>query len=697
MSFLTPLYLLGALAVAAPIVLHLIRRTTRGEVPFSSLIFLEPSPPRLTRRSRLDQWPLLLLRAAALILLAVAFARPFLRETAGMSLGRGDRRIALLIDTSASMKRADLWPKARAAAAEVIDGCLPGDQLAVIAFDGSPRTLLGFEESSKLDPARRAVVARSLVDQLAPGWQATRLGRALVHAAGVIEDAGDAAGDTSKLARRIVLVSDLQQGSELDVLGDFEWPRDVELELKTVTSEGSNAGLGAVAGREDREAKDEKDAGDLRVRVTNDAASKNEAFTLAWADGKGQPVPAYVPPGETRVVRMPRPAGTPPGHAVKLTGDADDFDDTLHLAVDSAQPAFVLFLGRDAADDASGLLYYLKRAFEGTSARPVTVEPVSPDAPLAMDPGRSIPLVVAAAETPTPNAERLRAYANDGGTVLVVLGAAGNVPTLATLADAPGLIVEEGPTRGDAMLTEIAFDHPLFAPFASPQFNDFTKIRFWKHRRLPADKLAGARVLARFEGGDPAIVEKPVGKGRVVIMASGWRPADGQLARSSKFVPLLNGLLAGPGADPGFSPQRLVGDQVRLPEGTRTVRKPDGSSVAIEAGVGSFSGTDAPGLYAAETAKGRVEFAVNLDPAETRTAPMDAETLERLGCRLSKDAARVEADREAMRQLQIEELEGRQKLWRPLILAALAVLIVETWLGGWLGRPRATPAEAHAS
>ena len=82
MSALTPLYLLGVLAVAAPIVFHLIRRSPRGEVPFSSLIFLTPSPPRLTRRSRLDHILLLLLRALALCLLAFAFARPFLRQQA---------------------------------------------------------------------------------------------------------------------------------------------------------------------------------------------------------------------------------------------------------------------------------------------------------------------------------------------------------------------------------------------------------------------------------------------------------------------------------------------------------------------------------------------------------------------------------------------------------------------------------------
>ena len=55
MSFLTPLYVLGLSAVVAPIVFHLIRRSPRGEVPFSSLMFLSPTPPRLTRRSRLDQ------------------------------------------------------------------------------------------------------------------------------------------------------------------------------------------------------------------------------------------------------------------------------------------------------------------------------------------------------------------------------------------------------------------------------------------------------------------------------------------------------------------------------------------------------------------------------------------------------------------------------------------------------------------
>jgi len=78
MGFLAPLYIAGALAIGLPILFHLIRRAPHGRQEFGSLMFLAPSPPRLTRRSRLTNIVLLILRALAVILLALAFARPFL-------------------------------------------------------------------------------------------------------------------------------------------------------------------------------------------------------------------------------------------------------------------------------------------------------------------------------------------------------------------------------------------------------------------------------------------------------------------------------------------------------------------------------------------------------------------------------------------------------------------------------------------
>lgn len=698
MNFLTPLYILGALTVAAPVVFHLIRRTTRGEVPFSSLLFLAPSPPRLTRRSRLEHWPLLLLRASVLVLLAAAFARPFLRRASGLSLGGAERgRVVVLIDTSASMRRGDLWAQARARAVEAVAACRPDDQLAVFAFDASTRRVLGFDESSPLDSSRRLALATSRVGRLAPGWGATNLGRALVDAAGAIEDVGDAARKSAKVRRRIVLVSDLQQGSRLDELGAFEWPSDVELELKTVSTGGSNAGLQRVPGPDADGPPAAGASNDVRVRVSNDAASTAESFRLSWAGETAPAVPVYVPPGESRVVRVPLPTGAPSGRTLRLQGDAHGFDNDLYFAPEAKESAAVLYVGRDAPDDPSGLLYYLNRVFPNTPRRAVTVEARAPSDPLTFEPGRSVPLAVVAGETTAGNAAALRRLARAGGTVLFVATAPGKAPTLAALADAPAVDVGDGPARGDTMLAEVAFDHPLFAPFAAPQFNDFTKIKFWKYRRVPTAPLGDVRVPARFETGDPALIEKTLGKGRLVVLSSGWNPADSQLARSSKFVPLMSALLDGPGAGPDLSADRVVLEPVPLPEGSVAVRKPDGSTARPAPGASAFSEADAPGVYAVETAKGPRAFAVNLDPAEGKTSPLGVETLERFGCRLAAGAARAEAEREAFRQMQNAELEGRQKLWRPLVVAAIAALIVETWLAGRLGRPSPHRSEAPVS
>ena len=69
MSFLAPLFLVGGAAILGPILFHLIRRTAKDRISFSSLMFLKPSPPRVTKRSRIENWLLLLLRCLVLLCL----------------------------------------------------------------------------------------------------------------------------------------------------------------------------------------------------------------------------------------------------------------------------------------------------------------------------------------------------------------------------------------------------------------------------------------------------------------------------------------------------------------------------------------------------------------------------------------------------------------------------------------------------
>jgi len=144
-----------------------------------------------------------------------------------------------------------------------------------------------------------------------------------------------------------------------------------------------------------------------------------------------------------------------------------------------------------------------------------------------------------------------------------------------------------------AMLAQIDFQHPLFASFADPRFSDFTKIHFWKYRHFDATALPGARVLARFDSGDPAITQTPLGKGSVVVFASSWRPLDSQLALSSKFVPLLSALLEQSSNVPVPKAQYFVGEAVPLAPSPQPlkIRKPDGTEVEA---TGTFTATDEP-------------------------------------------------------------------------------------------------------
>src|SRR6476661_7949324 len=110
MTWLFSLYWVGALAVAAPALFHMWRRMPRGERQFSTLMFLTPSPPCLTSRSRIEHWVLLLLRAASLLLLAFAFTRPLWRTPITQpDPASNEQLVAILVDTSASMRRQGVW------------------------------------------------------------------------------------------------------------------------------------------------------------------------------------------------------------------------------------------------------------------------------------------------------------------------------------------------------------------------------------------------------------------------------------------------------------------------------------------------------------------------------------------------------------------------------------------------------------
>ena len=184
MNFLSPLFFLGALAVVGPILFHLIRRVVREKMIFSSLMFLKPTPPRVTKRRRLDNLLLLLLRCLILLLLVTGFARPFIFTDDTQHSASGEaRQIILLVDSSASMKREGVWATAVSTAVGFLEKATPTDQMAVMTFDRQPHTLVSFTDWTSWAVDQRAALARQRLDAVSPGWMGTQLGLAMTTAA----------------------------------------------------------------------------------------------------------------------------------------------------------------------------------------------------------------------------------------------------------------------------------------------------------------------------------------------------------------------------------------------------------------------------------------------------------------------------------------------------------------------------------
>ncbi|MEW6305199.1 MAG: BatA domain-containing protein, partial [Verrucomicrobiota bacterium] len=370
--------MLGALAVAAPIIFHLIRRTTKERVTFSSLMFLAPTPPRVTRRNRLENIWLLLLRCMVIGLLAIGFARPFLNQPTAVDLAKGaGRNIVVLVDTSASMRREGLWREAVERVESVLRGVNVTDSVAIYSFSQRAEPLVTFEQWTSMEAGERVAMALRRLRDASPSWSGTRLGDAVVTAMEALEDvATREKQDVSMLRRQVVVISDFQDGSHLERLQGYDWPKNVEVVAERLkVKRPTNAGLQLVAEGEDGVVADE-DAGP-RVRVTNSTESKREQFRVGWAgfDGKvivGKPLEVYVPPGQSRVFQLgKKPEGA--GERLILTGDDHDFDNVVFHVPPKAEKITVLYLGNEPAQDSAQLLYYLTRAFQQTRRRDVQV------------------------------------------------------------------------------------------------------------------------------------------------------------------------------------------------------------------------------------------------------------------------------------------------------------------------------------
>ena len=145
LAFIHPWMLAGLAAAGLPALIHFLTRARPRRIAFPPYQFLLESCAGEQSLHRLRTWLILAIRTLAIIVLALLFARPFLRPNGAAAAATG-QRIVIIIDASLSMRAvaegATLFARAQAEAADVLRGLDSGAQAGVILEGLKPRALL---------------------------------------------------------------------------------------------------------------------------------------------------------------------------------------------------------------------------------------------------------------------------------------------------------------------------------------------------------------------------------------------------------------------------------------------------------------------------------------------------------------------------------------------------------------------------
>jgi len=203
MGFINPAFLFSLIALAIPLLIHILSRRRVPEVPFSTLRFLTSSSKRSMRRINFRRLLLLILRMLIILFLVLGISRPVVRgDLARLFPADAPRNVCLLIDVSYSMRFEDeagqLFERAKRSALNVIHSLKERDRLCIIAFNGRAKAIY----NGQFDAGE----AIEVVKRLEVGWGDTDIMKAYRQALSVLSSQVYGANE-------IYIISDFQAGA----------------------------------------------------------------------------------------------------------------------------------------------------------------------------------------------------------------------------------------------------------------------------------------------------------------------------------------------------------------------------------------------------------------------------------------------------------------------------------------------------
>jgi len=689
--FLYPAFLFGLAAASLPILIHLLNRRRLKRIRFPAVRFILLSQKRISRSYRLRHWLLLALRTLAVICLALLLANPIFQTGAGLFASGGPVALVVLLDNSLSMKWAgdgNGFKQAKQAARLLISGLNQGDRAALI-----PTNVEG-KETFRLKAQKEILLKELDAVEIADGT--ANLSGALSKAYELLQDpAGEKEvrfitdlGLTGWDQFSLASMKRVDPSIALKVIhvGRKQPPPNGSIKEVRLTNQAVGVNLplqieATVANFSDSEIKD------LLVQLSIDGQSKEQKL-------------ATVPPRGERSVSFQTRIAQPGAHTGQVTLKKDNLagNAVANFTLEAQDKLKVLVVDGDPQTSlVQSESFFLIRALNPAGERdaslflPTVI--VSDGLGAANLDAYQVVALCNVAALPDGFISKLQDYLRQGGGLLIFLGdKVHQDPYNQKLSQVLPMALRDQKTGAEAngeKIDKIDLAHPALQIFSDAILQESIKsARVWSYAR------GAGKGLIALANGDPLLLEKKVGAGKVMLVTTSADRDWNDLPVKTVYLPLIQSLtqyLAG-GKRGSLDAGIAVGasKELSLPPTwvgkTLRVTKPDKRSadVAItgekERAIATIEVNDRAGIYRLSMPAGAEKdggvaqlYAVNAPFLESRLEEISPRELQ---AKLTPIRAQV---------IPVETLkEGGQRV--DLAFPLLALLIVTLLLEGWLGQ-----------
>jgi aerotolerance regulator-like protein/VWA domain-containing protein len=676
MGLLSPWFLAGVAAVGLPIYLHLLRRHSTTPRPFSSLMFFEPRTQSSIRHRRLRYLLLLSLRMALLVLLALAFANPFITRPAART--PGGKLLLLVLDDSFSMRAGARMNDAKREALSVLSSRGSNEPVQVMTLDAQLHALT--------PQTRDGATARAAVESVQAGDSRSSFAE-LARAVRLVSD-------EARASIELHLFSDMQRSSMAPTFSEMTFPDSVALVLHPVTNRATpNWTVESVTapGQLWGSPRDGKPP-HVQAVIAGFATPAATRTASLVVNGKIMSSKAVlVPAGGRAIVEFPA-LDVPYGFSrceVRIdASDAFPNDDGYLFAVQRSDPQRVLFV--HAVTDARSPRYFadaLGSAAESAFVLQSASVEQAANLPLSKN---GFVVLSNLSGLPASLESGLTAYVKAGGSVLIALGtSAGSRGRVPIFGETIQRVHNYARESSDQFLSvgETDRSHASVAKIGS-----LSGVKFYYVVDVdPGD----TRVVARLTDRTPLLLDKKIGEGRVLLFTSGLDNLTNDFPLHPAFVAFieqtaryLSGAERPASArtvDSFFDlrtareqePGQKLGVEVVDPDGQRPLSLTEAATTqALRLGKAGF--------YRVRLANGREDVVgVNPDRRESNLDVVPGETLALW--RKSPKAPEPAVLAAGVARPEYEPVN----VWWYIMLLALTAALAESWLAGrYLGTRR---------